>query len=194
MKSHVKDNDRGNNFTFNHSQWFAASIGQKCVGMNLKEKESHATIEFKHALSIHKDVEMTVSYTMYADGKMKVKSHYQGVEGLPNMPIHALSFKLPADHNQLDWYANGPMENYSDRRSGARLTRFQNTPIENIADYVISQETGNFTGVRRVDILDNKGQGMRITSLTDALECKILPYTAFELDNAFHLNEWPSVH
>jgi len=190
----VTDNDRGNNFAFDHSQWYGASIVQKCVGMKLEEKESHATIEFKHALSIHKDVEMTVSYTMYADGKIKVKSHYQGVKGLPNMPIHALSFKLPADYKQLNWYANGPMENYSDRRNGARLSWFQNTPTENIAGYVIPQETGNFTGVRRVDILNEKGQGMRITSLTDALECKILPYTAFELENAFHPYELPPVH
>lgn len=190
----LTDNDRGNDFAFEHSEWLAASIGQKCTGLVIHEEESQTTIECKFALSIHKEVDITVSYTMYADGKVKVQSRYQGVKDLPNMPIHALSFKLPADYNQLDWYANGPMENYSDRANGARLCHFKNQAVDNIADYVIPQETGNFTGVRRVDIVNEQGEGMRITSLEDPVECKVLPYTAFELENAFHHYELPAVH
>lgn len=190
----LTDNDQGNHFAFNHSGWYAASLGQKCVNFEWSHKDSHTTIRFDHALSIHKDVSVSVIYTVYSDGKIKVESIYQGVKGLPNLPIHAITFKVSADYEQLNWYARGPKENYRDRNAGARLGLFSHKVSENLGDYVIPQETGNRTGVRRVDIKNKKGLGLRISALDKPLECSILPYTAFELENAYHPYELPEIH
>ena len=49
------------------------------------------------------------------------------------MPIFALTFKMKADYDELDWYAMGPEENYADRCHGARLMRFRNRVADNVA-------------------------------------------------------------
>lgn len=190
----LTDNDRGNQSYFDASSWYAASLGQKKIDMRLEDFTTHATISFDYALAIHPDAKVTVAYTVYADGTMKVKSSYEGVAGLPDLPIYAIVFKLDADYNNLDWYANGPNENYIDRNHGARLTTFKNKAEDNLSAYVIPQESGNRTGVRRVDITNAKGQGIRIAKCIDPLECNISPYTAFELENAYHHHELPEVH
>jgi len=190
----LTDNDRGNNFGFESSGWFAASLLQNFLKIDLQEEKDHVTIQSHYALSIHAEAKVTVTYTVYPNGKIHVTTSYEGVEGLPDMPIFALDFKLPSEYDQLDWYANGPMENYVDRKNGARLCKFSNTAKDNVEPYTLVQETGNRTGVRRLDIADKTGRGIRISSVDQPLECNVSPYTAFELENAYHPNELPNVH
>ncbi|CCQ96696.1 hypothetical protein CULT_480025 [[Clostridium] ultunense Esp] len=56
------------------------------------------------------------------------------------------------------------------------------------------QESGNRTGVRRLSLTNKEGQGIRITSIREPLECNVSPYTAFELENANHHFELPNIH
>jgi beta-galactosidase len=123
-----------------------------------------------------------------------VKSVYKGAENLPQLPIFAVSFKVPADYDQLEWYAMGPEENYSDRAQGARLGLFKNQVIENLSGYVMPQESCNRTGVRRVSLTNKEGQGIKVSAATKPLECNFSPYTAFELENAQHQYELPNIH
>lgn len=190
------DNDRGTALGFEAGGWFAASLTRKCVDIEVTEEQAdRVTITFRYTLSIHADVQVTVAYTVLADGSLNVKSTYEGVSGLPNLPIFALSFKVPADYRHLDWYAMGPEENYIDRAFGARLGVFCNEAADNMSGYVVPQESGNRTGVRRVDITDDSQRGIRITApATAPVECNISPYTAFELESAYHVYELPNVY
>src|SRR5699024_1993833 len=190
----LTDNDHGNAFGFYSSVWYAASLVPICTDISLQDNKTNATISFEYALSIHRDVKVTVTYTVYANGSIKVHSAYDGVRGLPDVPIHALCFKIPADYNQLDWYANGPESNYVDRANGARLWRFSNTAVDNIDAYSVPQESGNRTGVREVSITDNTDRGIRILADSLPLECSISPYTAFELENANYYYDLPNIH
>lgn len=190
----LTDNDRGNYFGFESSGWYGASLVQKCLNVELIEEKDHATVHSHYALSIHPDAELSISYTVYPDGKIQVRPSYKGVKGLPDMPIFAVYFKISADYQQLDWYAKGPLENYVDRENGARLLRFSNTAANNVEPYSIVQETGNFTGVRRLDITNKEDQGIRISSVDRPIECNVSPYTAFELENAYHHYELPNIH
>ncbi|MNP46220.1 Beta-galactosidase [compost metagenome] len=61
--------------------------------------------------------------------------------------------------------------------------------------YLVPQESGNRTGVRRVSITDKAGVGLQITAPASApVECTLSPYTAFELEHAAHPFELPQVH
>jgi beta-galactosidase len=134
------DNDRGVALGFEAGGWFAASLTRKCVGIEVTEEQTdRVAVTFRYTLSIHADVQVTVAYTVFADGSLKVKSTYEGVSGLPNLPIFALSFKVPADYRHLDWYAMGPEENYIDRAFGARLGVFHNEAADNVSGYVVPQ-------------------------------------------------------
>jgi beta-galactosidase len=188
------DNDRGFSQGFHSGLWYAASLARKCVGVEVKEETDRVSVTFIYKLSISADVDVKIIYTVFADGGVHVKSVYYGAKNLPQMPIFAVSFKVPADYDQLEWYAMGPEENYSDRSMGARLGTFKNQVSDNVSGYVMPQESGNRTGVRRVSVTNQDGRGIRISSVTDPLECNISPYTAFELENANHHYELPNIH
>lgn len=64
----------------------------------------------------------------------------------------------------------------------------------NIAAYATPQESGNRTSVRRVDVTNNEGFGIRISSTDKPIESNISPFTAFELENASHHYELPAIH
>jgi beta-galactosidase len=188
------DNDRGYSQGFHSGPWYAASLARKCVNIEVEEKSGQVSIGFTYKFSISNDINVKTVYTVYADGSVRVKSEYKGADNLPQLPIFAVSFKLPADYDQLEWYAMGPEENYSDRVMGAKLGIFKNQVSDNLSGYVMPQESGNRTGVRRVDVTNQNGQGIRISSVTEPLECNFSPYTAFELENAQHVYELPPVH
>ncbi|WP_223594416.1 glycoside hydrolase family 2 TIM barrel-domain containing protein [Neobacillus bataviensis] len=188
------DNDRGISQSYHSGLWYAASLARKCVKIELEERGSYVSVGFTYKFSINDDIEVITVFTVYPDGSVKVRSKYKGAEKLPQLPIFAVSFKLPANYDRLEWYAMGPEENYSDRNKGARLGIYKNHVADNPSGYVMPQESGNRTGVRRVSVTDKEGKGIRITSVTEPLECNFSPYTAFELENAQHIFELPNVH
>ncbi|MFC0024932.1 glycoside hydrolase family 2 TIM barrel-domain containing protein [Neobacillus cucumis] len=188
------DNDRGFSQSFHSGLWYAASLARKCVDIQVEESSSPVSVAFTYQFSINSEIEVKTVYTVYLDGNVQVKSAYKGAENLPQLPIFAVSFKVPADYNQLEWYAMGPEENYSDRSMGARLGIFKNQVTDNLSGYVMPQESGNRTGVRRVSVTNENGRGLQISSVGKPLECNFSPYTAFELENAQHVYELPNVH
>ncbi|MRN52633.1 glycoside hydrolase family 2 TIM barrel-domain containing protein [Paenibacillus monticola] len=189
------DNDKGTALGFHAGAWYAASLLPRCINIEVLEEAGQATVTFDYRLNISPDAKVTVAYTVLSDGSIVVKSRYEGTAGLPELPIFALSFKIPADYNQLNWLALGPEENYNDRSHGARLGEFSNTAADSLSGYVVPQESGNRTGVRRVSITNEDGAGIVISALAaKPLQCRISPYTAFELENAYHHYELPPVH
>ncbi|MFC0272866.1 glycoside hydrolase family 2 TIM barrel-domain containing protein [Metabacillus herbersteinensis] len=188
------DNDRGYAQAFQSGCWLSASLARKCTAIEITEDTDSVKVAFSYKFSINEKVEVKTSYTVYPNGSIHVKSLYHGAEGLPQLPIFAISFKVPATYDQLKWYAMGPEENYSDRSMGARLGIFKNTVKENLSGYLNPQESGNRTGVRRVTITSTNAQGLTISSKDKPIECNVSPYTAFELENAYHHYELPNVH
>jgi len=188
------DNDRGYAQAFVSGCWLSASMARRCTNVELSTHENNVVVAFTYKFSIHADIDVNTIYTVYPNGSIHVKSSYKGAEGLPQMPIFALSFKVPANYNQLEWYAMGPEENYSDRAQGARLGVFKNTVKDNMAAYLNPQESGNRTGVRRVRVTNEGGEGLMIAAKGTPIECNVSPYTALELENAQHHHELPNVH
>ncbi|OXS78020.1 glycoside hydrolase family 2 TIM barrel-domain containing protein [Domibacillus enclensis] len=190
----MTDNDKGNQFAFASSGWYTSSFVRTCTNVQLEAAEDHAVIRFEYRLPISEQAKASVSYAVYGDGSVHVTNNYQGAEGLSDMPIYALSFKVPAEYDQLDWYAMGPDENYADREKGARLGRFQNKSADNVSPYLVPQESGARTGVRYVKIANDCQKGIAVHYVNEPLTCTISPYTAFELENAAHHYELPPVH
>lgn len=191
----MTDNDKGAGLHFDSALWYAASLTRRTLSCELTEDSDHATVTYMYKLSVSEEVRVRVSYTVFTDGSIQVKSGYQGAPGLPKLPIFALTFKVPADYDNLDWYANGPEENYIDRAFGAKLCRFRNRAAGNVSAYLVPQESGNRTGVREVSITSDQGHGITIEAPSAApVEANISPYTAFELENATHHYELPNVH
>lgn len=188
------DNDKGTAMGFELGAWYAASLLPRSVEWKHEQKSDQYRIEFTYKLNISSDVEVKVIYTVLADGSVHVHNTYKGTEGLPNLPIHALSFRTSPDYENVEWLAMGPEENYSDRAFGARLGIHGSKVADTMAPYLVPQESGNRTGVRWAKLTDNAGRGFKIEASAAPVELNVSPYTAFELENAQHVYELPPVH
>lgn len=190
----MTDNDKGMAMGFELGAWYAASLMPRSVEWKAEQKPDQYRIEFTYKLNISEDVQVKVVYTVHADGSVRVHNAYKGTAGLPNLPIHALSFRTSPDFENVEWLAMGPEENYADRAFGARLGIHGDKVADTMAPYLVPQESGNRTGVRWAKLTDNAGRGFKIEASGTPVELNVSPYTAFELENAQHAYELPPVH
>jgi len=190
----MTDNDKGTNNGFRCGQWLEASMFQRCIDVQVIEDDCCIIVEYTYALIATMKSEVKVAYTVYSNGEIKVCCDYKGITGLPELPIFGLTFKLSADYDTFKWYGMGPEENYVDRLHGATLGIYEKSVIENVAGYIVPQESGNHTGVRWAKIKDKNGFGIEFDAIRFPFELGVSPYTAFELQNALHHNELQKIN
>ena len=180
------DNDNGAATPISAALWSLYSRYPRLCPeqFRIEETENSYTLTFGYATPAFA---YTVSYTVYGDGRVDVTAEYPGVANHPDVPVFAMDFKLKEDMNAFTYYGYGPEENYSDRCKGARLGVFASTARNNLPGYQNPQECGNRTGVRRVEL----GGELRFACKDTPLEMSVLPYNAYELENARHLHELP---
>lgn len=188
------DNDRGNGHNFRCSQWQIAGQHQKLVDFKLKEEENKVILEYKFIMPTSVETTNTVIYTVTADGEINVNLKYKGVEGMAEIPLYGMDFKLKKELGNFKYYGLGPDENYIDRNEGTRLGVFENTAMNNMSKYLIPQECGNRTGVRWVKVTDDNGEGLCFKYDKKPFELSVLPYSAYEIENAMHIDELPKVN
>ena len=70
---------------------------------------------------------------------------------------------------------------------------WKSTAKENLSGYLNPQECGNRTGVRKLSVHDDMQHGLTFQKASAPFEMSVLPYSAYELENAMHLDELPSV-
>ncbi|MBC5625049.1 DUF4981 domain-containing protein [Clostridium sp. NSJ-49] len=188
------DNDRGNGHNFRCSQWQIAGLHQRLVDFKLNEEENKVILEYKFIMPTSIETTNTVIYTVTPDGAINVNLKYKGVEGMSEIPLYGMDFKLKKELGNFKYYGLGPDENYIDRNEGTRLGVFENTAMNNMSKYLIPQECGNRTGVRWVKVTDDNGKGLCFKYDKKPFELSVLPYSAYEIENAMHIDELPKVN
>ena len=199
------DNDEGNGMPMVYGQWKLASLylshksfiapeqeGYTPGDPILEEHENSATITYSYVLPTVPATYCKVAYTVYGDGTIETKLTHDPMKGLEDMPEFGMIMKINADYNQLEWYGMGPAETYADRCRGGKLGIYRNEVSDNVADYVVPQETGNKTGVRWAKVTDKRGRGLIFEG--DGMSFSALPWTPHEMENARHPFELPPVH
>jgi len=185
------DNDTGAGYPCENAQWQIAGKCAKLLGFETKENADSLEVTFKFLAPTVPSFEYKVTYIAYFDGRLGVKAEYDGVKGLSDMPVFAMDFKLKKQYDKFTFYGMGPDENYIDRNNGARLGVYTLTALENFTKYLNPQECGNRTGVRYVNVYEENGAGLNFTATEKPFEMSVLPYNAYELDNAMHRDELP---
>jgi len=187
----MTDNDTGAGYPFAMAQWQIAGKCAKQVGFDTKEHADRLDVIIIFAAPTVPAFEYKVTYTAYFDGRLGFKADYPGVKGMADMPVFAMDFKLKKQYNAFTFYGMGPDENYIDRNNGARLGVYTSNAQDNFTKYLNPQECGNRTGVRYVNVYEENGTGLAFTSTETPFEMSVLPYSAYELDNALHREELP---
>ena len=71
---------------------------------------------------------------------------------LPELPKVGISAIVPAYYNSISWLGAGNEESYPDRLAAAFLGEYHGSPIELEVPYIVPQENGNRSGVRRLTL------------------------------------------
>ena len=193
------DNDNGNQMPFRYAQWKLASMyqlngipGSKEPNPVIVQETDKVTVTYTYYLPTTPESSCEVAYTVTGDGTVHTALSYDSPKGIHDMPEFGMLFKFDADYENLTWYGYGPAETYCDRERGGKLGIYQNKVADNIAQYLVPQECGNHTHVRRASVTDNLGRGMEFSG--KELSFSALPYTPHELENAMHAYELPPVY
>lgn len=193
------DNDNGNQMPFRYAQWKLASMyqlngipGSKEPNPAIVQDADKVTVTYTYYLPTTPESSCEVTYTVTGDGTVNTALSYDPPKGIHDMPEFGMLFKFDADYENLTWYGYGPAETYCDRERGGKLGIYQNKVADNIAQYLVPQECGNHTHVRRASVTDNLGRGMEFSG--KELSFSALPYTPHELENAMHSYELPPVY
>lgn len=197
------DNDRGNQMMARCAQWKVASLyalhrpidirhedALKLVNPRLDIQTYYVDVTYTYYLPTTPASTCEVCYRVSGDGVIKVNQSYMPIEGLSVMPEFGWILKTSADLDQVEWYGLGPEETYWDRQKGGKLGIWHNQVTDNLAKYLVPQETGNKTGVRYAKVTNRQGNGLCFFS--DSFNFSALPYTPHELENAQHAYELPA--
>ncbi len=145
--------------------------------------------EARGSLPEREQGEVALSLRFDGAGKIVFRLTWLGDEVV--LPEFGLLFALPREFQLVDYYGKGGAECYMDRQMGAKLGRYRFSALENLTPYVRPQECGMRVGVRRLDVTNERGAGLRF-SCKDGMYMSVLPYTPAELSSAAHPHELPT--
>ena len=194
------NNDSGNMMPQRYAQWKIASMyvttrqNQRFADTSprVEKNNNNIAITYTYFMPTTPQSSCEVTYRVFGDGTIETTLSYDPVKELGDMPEFGMMFKLDADYDTVKWYGLGPQETYEDRQHGGKYGVYENKVADNVAEYLVPQESGNKCRVRYAKVMDKKGRGMLFFG--DELSFSALPYTPHELENAAHHFELPPVH
>ena len=194
------NNDSGNTMPQRYAQWKIASMyvttrqDQRFADTSprVEKNDNNIAITYTYFMPTTPQSSCEVTYRVFGDGTIETTLSYDPVKELGDMPEFGMMFKLDADYDTVKWYGLGQQETYEDRQHGGKYGVYENKVADNIAEYLVPQESGNKCRVRYAKVMDKKGRGMLFFG--DELSFSALPYTPHELENAAHHFELPPVH
>lgn len=194
------NNDSGNMMPQRYAQWKIASMyvttrqNQRFADTSprVEKNDNNIAITYTYFMPTTPQSSCEVTYRVFGDGTIETTLSYDPVNELGDMPEFGMMFKLDADYDTVKWYGLGPQETYEDRQHGGKYGVYENKVADNVAEYLVPQESGNKCRVRYAKVMDKKGRGMLFFG--DELSFSALPYTPHELENAAHHFELPPVH
>ena len=216
------DNDRGNKFPIRSGMWLSADQFLSCVGVKAavdgeeiplpvapennrysdRESAQEVKITYTYETITVPSTQVEVSYTVLAEGAVRVNVSYEGKKGLPELPVFGLRMIMPTCADKFV-YEGLSGETYPDRKAGGQKGIYEITGMP-VTPYLVPQDCGvhmqtKWLEVRRTSVLDNTKGERRQTALKfgayegEEFAFSCLPYTALELENATHHEELPPV-
>lgn len=132
--------------------------------------------------------DLTLRYSVWGDGLIKVDYALVVSDKLPNLPKIGMSCGIDNQYRQITWYGRGLYENYIDRRYGSDAGIYT-LPVDQFMEpYIFPQENGNRTDVRWM-VLSNSRQDGILVMADSLLSMSAWPYTCANIDQATHTNE-----
>ena len=119
---------------------------------------------------------------------VRVSARFSLTDVLAEYPRVGLELAVPAAFDRVQWYGNGPQENYSDRCYAALRGMYAMNARDLEVRYIVPQENGSRCGVSYLELDAADGRKLHIQSLTP-FSFNYSPYTAEDLFRCEHRNE-----
>lgn len=186
-------NDNGNGMPWRLGEWklISENLTAHMGKAEYDETTGRVQILYEYTLPGQQEVICSVCYEVNETGLVKVTMKTEGFPGRARLPEYGMILSLPMQYAHLEWYGRGPEETYWDRKTGNRIGQYHNLVKDNLAPYLVPQETGNHADVRMAKIADDNGFGLRILSGENPVNVSALPYLPQELEQARHWFELP---
>ncbi|MBR6183918.1 MAG: DUF4981 domain-containing protein [Bacteroidales bacterium] len=126
---------------------------------------------------------VVMRYSLGADGSIAVTERMTDVrEGAPELFRFGVEFAMPGAFNTLEFYGEGPFENYIDRQGASQTGIWK----QSVADqyhfgYARPQESGTHVGMRWMRVTDAAGCGFEIAA-PERFSASALPFGRRAID------------
>lgn len=154
---------------------------------------NHTRIETtaKSTNSSHTHFINNIEWHVYADGTITCQSVLLPRGNPITLGRIGYELQMPAAYGDITYFGAGPMENYSDRKTGALLGQYKTTAKDSFFPYARPQETGNHEDTRWVAVTNAEGKGLLFGTLGKPFAFSALPYTTTDMILANHPVELP---
>lgn len=113
------------------------------------------------------------------DVKVKVR------EELVFLPRFGLQLSMPEGNEEVEYFGNGPHENYIDKKQSIRKGRYLTTVDNMFENYLMPQENGSRCGTEWVIVSNELGMGLKFTGASE-FSFNASHYTPEDLTAAGH--------
>ncbi|KAA5824801.1 DUF4981 domain-containing protein [Algibacter amylolyticus] len=187
----ITDNDeRGSKVGKHQAVWKTAADNLILDDFKINSEAKLVEIEASYSMK-NMDSKYKMSYQIQPNGYIKVTCDYMpGSEDLPELPRFGLQMEVSKNLENMQWFGNGPHENYSDRNKGAAFGDYSAQVTKDFVNYVKPQESSNRTQVKWFNLLDNENIGWHVRGL-QPLSVSAWPYSMLDLETFKHIVELP---
>ncbi|MCR4662137.1 MAG: hypothetical protein K5765_09110 [Clostridia bacterium] len=121
------------------------------------------------------------------DGKVKIQ---MSITPNTNLIRYGFTFETIKEFQNIQFFANGPFENYCDRKSAAISKIYKGKPDEFCHQYLSPQENGNHTYTKYFDIIsDIDDLNIKVSAVNKPVEFTCIPYSLDTLEKCTHAHE-----
>lgn len=157
------DNDYGNGMVKRLDVWRDAHKSASLSSFNFEQTDKGLNLQVVRSID---DItgEFNAEYTVYGDGTIDVVNSFTlaPYEVYVELPRIGMQTALSGSLQNVAWYGRGPHENYSDRKTSARMGVYS-TLVESLYfPYIHPQENGYRTDSRWILFTNENGRGIRI--------------------------------
>ncbi len=169
-------------------KWSRSTKRAKAVKTEVKSNDD-GSLEVHCAWAVPHLKDVVSTFKIYPDGRLYV---YYSAVPKSNMIKFGASMTLTGKHENVSWYGRGKHPTYCDRKTGAKIDRYNSTVKGLEHRYMRPQESSNRTDVRELAVMDKEGNGIKITApYNNPINFSAHHYTIDGLEKATHVHNIP---
>ncbi len=134
-------------------------------------------------LSHESSAQLTLQYVIEPSGYVHVDFDLSMKNTMPDLVKVGMTTRINKSLQNMELYAKGPFENYSDRNAAAEVDVYKGKIKDFIHTYVRPQENGNHTDTEWLKLTNSRGAGIMFDG-EELLNVSVWPWTAESIESS----------